>query len=164
MSAQNTNKRAPLWTVRLGEVSLALVRNRYALRRTARRVGDQRLAQRLRRFARRRQAAATDLERMTPDVDAVTAGEPVSAVPGLRGQAQRAFETSAVAAAIAANRKLRVAVERTLEADPPQRVRSRLEVLRQDADREASVLNARFAELTAAAPEQGTTGGIGDRA
>lgn len=159
MSAENTTTGSPLWAVRLGEVSLALVRNRYALRRTARRAGDQRLAQRLRRFARRRRAAATDLERMTPDVDAVAAGEPVSAVPGLRGEAQRAFETSAFAAAIAANRRLRVAVERTLEAEPPQRVRSRLEVLRQDADREASVLNARFAELTADTPDQGTTRG-----
>lgn len=160
MNADNTTTGSPLWAVRLGEVSLALVRNRYALRRTARRAGDQRLAQRLRRFARRRHAAATDLERMTPDVDAVAVGESVSAVPGLRGQARLAFETSAFAAAIAANRRLRVAVERTLEAEPPERIRSRLEVLRQDADREASVLNARFAELTASSPDQGTTGGI----
>ncbi len=156
MSEEKTSARSPVWAVRLGEVTVALVRNRYALRRTARRAGDQRLAQRLRRFARRRQAAVADLQRMTSE-EAAGADEPVSAVPQLRGQAHQAFETSAFAAAIAANRRLRVAVERTLEAEPPDRVRSRLETLRQDADREASVLNARLAELTAAEPDTGTT-------
>lgn len=132
---------------------LALLRNRYALRRTARRAGDQRLAQRLRRFARRRQSAVAELERMSADVEGIPTDPPVSAVPGLRGEARRAFETSAFAAAAASNRRLRVALERALEAGPPANITSRLETLRADADREASVLNARLQELTAAEPD-----------
>lgn len=158
MKPPPTNTGSPVWAARLGEVTLALLRNRHALRRTARRVGDQRLAQRLRRFARRRQAAVADLERMSPDLESVSTDDAVvSAMPGLRLEAHRAFETSAFAAALAANRRLRVALERALEAEPPQPVGSRLRTLRQDADREASVLNARFAELTAAEPDTGTT-------
>lgn len=157
MNPPTGNKPRPIWAVRLGDVTLALLRNRYALRRTARRAGDQRLAQRLRRFARRRQAAVTELERMSPDLDGTVDDTSSSAVPSLRNEAVRAFETSALAGAIASNRRLRVAIERALESDPPARIRIRLESLRQDADREAGVLTTRFTELTPGEPGSAAT-------
>jgi hypothetical protein len=52
-----------------------------------------------------------------------------------------------VAACLRSNRKLRAAVEHALQANPPTRIRQKLERLRDETDRESGTLNARLGEL-----------------
>ena len=51
------------------------------------------------------------------------------------------------AACLRANRKLRSSIESALAAEPPERVAQRLELLRDQTDRDAADLNVRLREL-----------------
>jgi hypothetical protein len=136
-------------------VLAALADSRRALRRAAQAAGDRRVAHRLWRLARRRRAAVRDLHRAGPTPDG----------PGSRSDADRSFinemhaasEIGATAACLRANRRLRAAIEATLDADPPHRVGSRLERLRDQTDHEAATFNARLRELVVATTPVGPT-------
>ncbi len=140
--------RRPRWTVEVSNVMIAMTQSRLALRRAARRVEDRRLSQRLLRLARRKRASAAELRRAAPstkpqaDVD-----EEVALFPS---EIATATEIGSVAACLRANRRLRAAVGRALDAGPPGRVLMRLEVLRDETDREAASLNARLNDLVVA--------------
>ena len=68
-------------------------------------------------------------------------------MPLFGDEIRAATEIGSLAACLRANRKLRAAVERALEADPPARISQKLERLRDETDRESGTLNTRLREL-----------------
>jgi hypothetical protein len=82
----------------------------------------------------------------------------------LTDQIRTASEIGATAACLRANRRLRAAIDSTLDADPPLRVRHRLEALREQADHDAGTFQAHLrgfiAELVPAGEEPPPTSAI----
>jgi len=141
------HQRRPRWAPRVSAVIVALTHSRYTLRRAARRAGDRRLSHRLRRLANRKRAAAADLARdKPPSTDPADSKTEVPA-PFLGDEIRTATEIGSLAASLRSNRKLRAAVEHALAANPPTRIRQKLERLRDETDRESGTLNARLGEL-----------------
>ena len=149
MNAKNT-RRKPRWISEMSSVLVALAQSRRTLRQAARTSGDRRMSHRLRRLARRRQAAAEELKRVAP-VPVVEMPTPDPDTIVVEDQIRTATEIGTTAACLRANRKLRAAIESTLEANPPSRVQKRLEALRNQADHDAATYNARLRELVVVA-------------
>lgn len=147
MTATNP-PRKPAWFSEMGNVLLALGESRRALRRAARATGDRRMAHRLWRLARRRRATAKELNKVAPPDSGTTPGG--TDVPGFLTEMNAASEIGAAAACLRANRRLRAAIEATLEAAPPRRIERRLEALRDQTDLDAGTFNAQLRELVVA--------------
>lgn len=105
------------------------------------------MSQRLRRLANRRRAAAADLARANPPEVSEGGAETTEPVPFLANEIRTATEIGSLAACLRSNRKLRATLERALEANPPARIRRKLEALRDETDRESATLNGRLGEL-----------------
>ncbi len=129
------------WRRRAATVALALRKSRRDLRHAARRSGDRATSVRLRRFARRGAAELEALAREGQEAALDSPGEPDSV------QVETASEIGAVASCLRSNRSLRIAIERTLESDPPPRVAKRLYRLREQSDKESAMLNERLRSL-----------------
>ena len=149
----STTQRRPRWAARVSVVMIRLARSRHALRRAARRAGDRRLSQLLRRLADRKRAVAEDLARNNPPPEGNTPPEDlappenVEIIPVWLGEVRAATEIGSLAACVRSNRRLRVAVEYALEARPPDRIRHRLERLRDRTDQESVRLSAQLRDL-----------------
>jgi hypothetical protein len=149
MNAKNA-RRKPRWITEMSSVLVALAQSRRTLRQAAMASGDRRMSHRLRRLARRRRAAAEELKRAAPaSAVEVLAPDPDTII--VEDQIRTATEIEATAACLRANRKLRAAIESTLDANPPSRVHKQLEALRDQADHDAATYNARLRELVVVA-------------
>lgn len=142
-SPANLRERGPQWAVEVSRVVYALAVHWVRLRRAARRAGDPRLSQRLRRLALRRRADARELGRSVPRrrrraLDTSDVGRRFSS------QIAIANEIGSLAASLRSNRKVRLAIEGALAAHPPPRVTTKLQRLRDDIDKEAGTINARL--------------------
>lgn len=158
----STQQRRPRWAPRVSAVIIALTRSRYALRRAARRAGDRQLSHRLRRLANRKRAAADDLARDNPPSTNPARPSTKEPAPFLGDEIRTATEIGSLAACLRSNRKLRAALEHALEANPPARIRQKLERLRDETDRESGTLNARLGELAIPAVPVGDASGSGN--
>ncbi len=145
-SSTSSSQRRPKWARQVSAVLVALTQSRLTLRRAAQRSGDRRVAIRLRRLARRRRAAVTELERLTPSPVPETDVPPVAA-DVFPDEIRTATEIGSLAACLRANRRLRRSIEKALTAGPPPRVARRLESLRDQTDLDAANLNVRLREL-----------------
>jgi len=139
------------WRRHAAMVALALGKSRRDLRHAARRSGDRATSVRLRRFARRGAAELEALAREGKEAALDSPGEPDAV------QVETASEIGAVASCIRSNRSLRLAIEKTLESDPPPRVVKRLHQLREQSDNESAILNERLRSLAVqiSPPERG---------
>lgn len=155
----STQQRRPRWAPRVSAVIIALTRSRYALRRAARRAGDRQLSHRLRRLANRKRAAADDLARDNPPSKDPATPSTKEPAPFLGDEIRTATEIGSLASCLRSNRKLRAALEHALEANPPARIRQKLERLRDETDRESGTLNARLGELAIPAVPVGNASG-----
>lgn len=145
-----STRRKPRWITEMSSVLVALAQSRRTLRQAARASGDRHMSHRLRRLARRRRAAAEELKRAAP-VPAVEGLAPDPKAIVVDDQIRTATEIGTTAACLRANRRLRAAIESTLEANPPSRVQRRLEALRDQSDLDAATYNARLRDLVVAA-------------
>jgi len=132
--------------VALGKVYTALMRDRWNLRRAARRAGSPRLKRQLHRLAFQRGNDAGSL---------VEAGVRVAEgdMPPRPNQTDpldliRIGEVGALAACLRSNRKLRVAIDRASATEPSPIIDRQLSALKAAAEREAGTIEARFAEAT----------------
>lgn len=127
----------------MGRVYSALLMDRRNLRRAARHAGAPELKRRFRRLAFRR---ATDSRELADSVS-LDMAVPADRVESYRRDVGRANEISTVAACLRSNRKLRVAIERALQTNPPDRVAQRLNRMRDSASEEAGLLEARLRDI-----------------
>jgi hypothetical protein len=105
------------------------------------------MSHRLRRLANRRRAAAADLARDNPPAVGANGADATEPLPFLADEIRTATEIGSLAACLRSNRKLRAALERALEANPPLRIRRKLEGLRDETDLESATLNRHLGEL-----------------
>ena len=129
----------------ISNVYVALMRDRWNLRRAAQHAGNVKLKRTLRRLAFRR---ASDSQAIA-DASDLDVGDP-SVTRGVESFARdigRANEIGTVAASLRSNRKLRIAIERALATNPPERVANRLSKLRDSASSEAGILEARLRDI-----------------
>jgi len=138
----------PGWVRQASRLVTALARYRLSLRRASARAGDPTLAVRLRRLAFRRRAVVEELIRHAPP--SPDPSESSDVLADLQGEDRVANEIGSLAACLRANRRLRIAVERTLQARPPEHVTNRLCRLRDDIEREFGLLNARLRDIALA--------------
>ena len=127
----------------MGKVYSALLKDRRNLRRAARHAGAPNLKRRLGRLAFRRASDSRELA----DSVALDMTVPADRVESYRRDVGRANEISTVAACLRSNRKLRVAIERALQTDPPELVAEKLHRLLQSAGEEAGLLEARLRDI-----------------
>lgn len=144
-SSTSSSQSRPKWARQVSAVLVALTQSRLTLRRAAQRSGDRRVATRLRRLARRRRAAVTELERLNPSP--VAEADVPAATDVFPDEIRTATEIGSLAACLRANRRLRRSIEKALTAGPPPRVARRLESLRDQTDHDAADLNVRLREL-----------------
>ena len=135
-----TRSQPQLWAPKVTRVIFALTQSRRALRQAARRSGDRRLAQRLRRLARRKRAAVAELRRDTPPADPKP--DDIEPAAAIAGEIAHATAIGSTAACLRTNRKLRAAIDEALAASPPAQLHARLERLREQTDRESAVLHS----------------------
>lgn len=129
----------------MSKVYLAILADRWNLRRAARHSGNPKLKRRLRRLAFRRSREASDLAETGALKDVAT--HATSSVDSFSRDIGRANEISTVAACLRSNRRLRIALERALAVNPPDRVAQRLTELRDSSSAEAGLLEARLRDI-----------------
>lgn len=137
--------RYPRWIGHMSRVYVALMRDRRNLRRAARYSGNPGLKRLFRRLAMRRLRDAREIADSS-GVD-IAQSSLDSSVGALARDIGMANEVSTVAACLRSNRKLRIAIERTLAASPPDRIAQRLKLLRTSAGEEAGTLEARLRDI-----------------
>lgn len=138
----------PRWAVEMSGVYIALLSGRRNLRRAARQSGDPMLKRLFRLQAYRRVRSADELAGATelaPVANATEAND--SSVGALTYDLGVATEVGSIAACLRSNRKLRIAIERTLAANPPDRVVELLGRLRDSAANETGTLEARLRDI-----------------
>ena len=131
----------------MSRVYIALLRDRWNLRRAAPHAGTPGLQRILRKIAFRRSREARELAE-TSQLDPET----VEDEPGLQAFSRdigRANEISTIAACLRSNRKLQIAIERALKSSPPEKVALRLRRMATSATEAAGVLDARLRDIAA---------------
>jgi hypothetical protein len=140
--------RRPAWAPSVGKVVYGLIVHRARLRRAARQAGDPAASKRLRRLARRRRGDVEELVRtVPPDVVAPRPIDSKDVVPSAVRQLALANEIASLAATLRSNRRVRVAIERTLDKEPPARLAGKLSRIAADLEIEAGTLNARLRDV-----------------
>jgi hypothetical protein len=150
MGAAQASDHRPGWSTQVSKVILALARYRLSLRRAAMRAGDPGFSVRLRRLAMRRRADVEELTRHAPLPEPTDSPEEPDLLGGLRRDDRTANEIASLAACLRSNRKLRIALERADPAQPPARVATRLDRLRDEVEREYGILNGRLRDIAVA--------------
>ncbi len=150
MASTEANEQQAGWSRQASKVILALARYRVSLRRAARRAGDPKLGARLRKLAVRRRADVAELTRHAPFPEPDEVPPEPDTLKSLRRDDRMANEIASLAACLRSNRRLRIALERTLLSQPPVRVAARLDHLRGDVEREYGLLNGRLRDIALA--------------
>ena len=147
MKSQDSKRagRSSARSAAMSSVYVALMKDRWNLRRAARYSGDPKLKRLFRRLAFRRardtEGLAGSVEPETADLSAMDSAESLTRDIG------RANEIGTVASCLRSNRKLRIAIERALATKPPDRLQQKLENLRDSASTEAGLLEARLRDI-----------------
>lgn len=147
MKSRDSKKSGPglARSAAMSSVYVALMKDRWNLRRAARHAGDPKLKRVLRRMAFRK---ARDAEALADSTKLDAAGlSAMNSAETFTRDIVRANEIGTVASCLRSNRKLRISIERALATSPPDRLQRRLEKLRDSASSEAGLLEARLRDI-----------------